>query len=139
MRSCGTRAELVVCGRAAMPDAPPSLFIFAVLAAVLRSGFRDTEPRRNVQERNVLGAKRPGGGRNVLLLPPCRRVTMAPYSQPDSRGALRKGMTNIPIIKTYIKTSKKLLEQFLFSFLANTTHNINSRKFSLPGHLFNGK
>jgi len=42
VRSCGTRAELVVCGRAVMPDARPSLFIFAVLAAVLRSGFRDT-------------------------------------------------------------------------------------------------
>ena len=43
VRSCGTRAELVVCGRAVMRDARPSLFIFAVLSAVLRSGFRDTE------------------------------------------------------------------------------------------------
>ena len=39
MRSCETRAELVVCGRAVMRDARPSLFIFAVLFAVLRSGF----------------------------------------------------------------------------------------------------
>jgi len=42
VRSCGTRAELVVCGRAVMRDARPWLFIFAVLSAVLRSGFRDT-------------------------------------------------------------------------------------------------
>ena len=42
VRSCGTRAELVVCGGAVMRDARPWLFIFAVLSAVLRSGFRDT-------------------------------------------------------------------------------------------------
>jgi len=30
-----------------MRDARPSLFIFAVLSAVLRSGFRDTGPDRN--------------------------------------------------------------------------------------------
>ena len=42
LRSCETRAELVVCGRAVMRDARQSLFIFAVLSAVLRSGFRDT-------------------------------------------------------------------------------------------------
>ena len=34
VRSCETRAELVVCGRAVMRDARPSLFIFAVLSAV---------------------------------------------------------------------------------------------------------
>jgi len=33
-------AELVVCGCAVMRDARPSLFICAVLYAVLRSGFR---------------------------------------------------------------------------------------------------
>jgi len=37
VRSCGTRAELVVCGRAVMRDARPSLFIFAILCAVLWS------------------------------------------------------------------------------------------------------
>ena len=31
-----------MCGRAVMHNARPSLFIFAVLSAVLRSGFRDT-------------------------------------------------------------------------------------------------
>ena len=36
------RRQLVVCGRADMHDARPSLFIFAVLSTVLRSGFRDT-------------------------------------------------------------------------------------------------
>jgi len=35
-------AELIMCGRVVMHDARPSLFIFAVLSAVLRSGFRDT-------------------------------------------------------------------------------------------------
>ena len=35
-------AELVVCGCAVMRDARPSLFICAVLYAVLQSGFRDT-------------------------------------------------------------------------------------------------
>jgi len=34
--------ELVVCGHPVIHDARPSLFIFAVLSAVLRSGFRDT-------------------------------------------------------------------------------------------------
>ena len=38
LRSCGTRR---VRSRY-MRDARPSLFIFAVLSAVLRSGFRDT-------------------------------------------------------------------------------------------------
>ena len=33
-----------MCGRAVMHDARPSLFIFAVLSAVLRSGFRDGTP-----------------------------------------------------------------------------------------------
>jgi len=42
LRSCETGAELVVCGRAVMRDARMSLFIFAVLSAFLRSGFRDT-------------------------------------------------------------------------------------------------
>jgi len=42
LRSCETPAELVVCGRAVMRDARMSLFIFAVLSAFLRSGFRDT-------------------------------------------------------------------------------------------------
>ena len=46
LRSCETLAELVVCGRAVMRDARPSLFIFAVLSAVLRSGFRDTVERK---------------------------------------------------------------------------------------------
>ena len=45
VRSCGTRAELVVCGRAVMRDARPWLIIFAVLSAVLRSGFRDTDAK----------------------------------------------------------------------------------------------
>ena len=44
LRSTGTRAELVVCGRAVMRDVRPWLFIFVVLSAVLRSGFRDTDP-----------------------------------------------------------------------------------------------
>jgi len=33
-----------VCGRPVIHDARPSLFIFAVLTAVLLSGFRDTAP-----------------------------------------------------------------------------------------------
>ena len=35
VRSCGTRAELVVCGRAVMPDARPSVFIFARVRPIL--------------------------------------------------------------------------------------------------------
>ena len=42
-------AELIVCGRAVMHNARPSLFIFAVLSAVLRSGFRDTRTEQNRQ------------------------------------------------------------------------------------------
>ena len=51
LRSSGTQAELVVCGRAVMRDARPWLFIFAVLSAVLRSGFRDTGKLRGASVR----------------------------------------------------------------------------------------
>ena len=57
VRSCETRAELVVCGRAVMREACPSLLIFAVLSAFLRSGFRDTDSQNlcTVTEEKDLG------------------------------------------------------------------------------------